>query len=133
APSEEMAGSISEADQDPSEREWRHPSMDIKEEEGGEAGPLGRRSMWKRMTYSSPAAPVLSDHSGQEMETETPTVPKLGEVSEGRGVAPHFFQAAPLVEETGKVSKAGQDLSASEQRHPLMDIKQEDDGDACPL
>ncbi|XP_015273707.1 PREDICTED: zinc finger protein 397-like [Gekko japonicus] len=133
APLEEMAGTVFRAGQDLSESEQRHPTMAIKEEEGGEAGPLGRSSVWKRITYSSPVAPVLSDHSGQEMEKETPRVSKLGEVSEGSGEAPHFLQAAPLEEEAGNVSKAGQDLSESEQRHPLMDIKQEDDGEACPL
>ncbi|XP_060093807.1 zinc finger protein with KRAB and SCAN domains 7-like [Heteronotia binoei] len=97
-PLEEEAEGISEAGEVPPENKQRHPSMSIKEEEDGDADPLGRSPIWKRRTYCFPTAPVLRDRSDQEMEKEATAVPKLGEVSERRQIAPHVIQAGSIRE-----------------------------------
>ncbi|XP_060093812.1 zinc finger protein 23-like [Heteronotia binoei] len=98
-PSEKIVGSFSKMGQLLPQSEQSPPLLVVKEEEDGAAALMagfsaGRGSMWRRRTYSVPATPVLSDHLDQEMEKETPTVPKLGELSQGRGITPRLLQTA---------------------------------------
>ncbi|XP_060093881.1 zinc finger and SCAN domain-containing protein 31-like [Heteronotia binoei] len=73
-PLEEAAGNISKADWDLSESEQRHPLMDIKEEEGGEDGPLEAESQLLPLVapitklpgfYNSEDKPFICSESGK--------------------------------------------------------------------
>uniref|UniRef100_A0ACB8EFL3 Uncharacterized protein n=1 Tax=Sphaerodactylus townsendi TaxID=933632 RepID=A0ACB8EFL3_9SAUR len=43
------------------------------------------------------------------------------------------YGKVPLEETSGSVPEAGQDLSENERRQPSMIVKEEEDGEACPL
>ncbi|KAL8213319.1 UNVERIFIED_CONTAM: hypothetical protein K2H54_062278 [Gekko kuhli] len=135
-PLEEVAGSISEADEAPPESEQRHPSMSVKEEEDGEAGPLEKPSPWKdAKAFMAAFEEVAKACQWPQEEWATRLLPALsGEAEKAFNSLDvrdrEDYGKGPLEEVAGRVSEAGKALSESQQRRPSMHIKEEEGGEA---